>query len=91
MERCVVEFQFADALAQFFEFAAVRGEEGAEDHGNGRVEARERFRRRTLEKSARFRIDDLADEVIGAGVANIELDGFIEFDEFEQISLTFVG
>jgi len=48
------------------------------------------FGGRTLEKSACLRVNDLADEIVGAGVANIEFDGFIEFDEFEQISLTFI-
>src|SRR3954467_4809431 len=54
------------------------------------VNAHNGFGGRTLEKGARFVVDDLAAKIIGAGVANIEFDGFIEFDEFEQISLTFI-
>jgi hypothetical protein len=45
----------------------------------------QRLRRGTLEKRTRFRIDRLAEEVVRAGVADIEPDGGIELDELDEV------
>ena len=49
--------------------------------------AQQRFRRGALHKCARLRIDRSAQEIVGRGVANIELDRGIERREIDQIRL----
>src|SRR5579871_478548 len=45
----------------------------------------------TLHEGARLGIDWRAEEIVGGGVANVQLDGGIELGEFDEIGLEKVG
>ena len=52
------------------------------------MDADESLGRWPLKKRTRLIIYGLADEIVRASVTDVEFDGFIEFDKFEQNSLT---
>ena len=45
----------------------------------------ERFGGGPLQKRARFLVDRLAEKVVGAGIADVELDRRVELDELDEI------
>ena len=65
-----------EAVAHFFEFF---------------VSAEESFGGGALHEGARFGIDGRAEEIVGSGVANVELDGGIELGEFDEIGFAKVA
>src|SRR5580658_1340837 len=47
--------------------------------------AKQGFRRRPLKKGPRLRIYGRTQEIIGGGIADVELDGWVEFHQFDKI------
>ena len=54
------------------------------------MHSKERFGSRFLQKSARFGIDGFTDEIVFRRLSDVQFYCVIEFDEFDQVSLTFV-